>query len=200
MSGSAPQSLVLVPVHVGYLAPEASSRPPAPVILGGGQGHSWPGRRGAKVRQSLPTSADVDWSRHGFEPRWLGTESAACAVAVQPSIFHNSGAAELKRFLAGTASREETALVVSMLGHAYDDTPVSVLHPGGDSISLPDLQGSIDGTPLPSGTRPRLASGLAAAEHDLGLRLLNRPKDAPWWSLRLRAVTLHPGAGGSPIT
>lgn len=38
-----------------------------------------------------------------------------------------------------------------------------------------------------------LADGLDAADRDLGLRLLNRPSDAPWWKLESRGAGKHLG-------
>jgi len=153
-----------------------------------------------QIRRSPPTTAEIDWSKFALEPRWVGMESADCAVAIQPSIYFNHGANELTRFLAGTANRDETALVVTMVGYAQDNTPTSVFRQAGDSISLPDLQGNIGGPRLPAGTCPTLAPGLNTVDRDLGLRLLNRPSGAPWWSLHLNGITTYPGHGGPPET
>jgi hypothetical protein len=178
----------LVPVHIGHPAPspELNTQAKLPKL---GQ---W-----KRVRQSSLTDVDVDWQRHGVEPRWLGMESVDCVAALQPSIFHSSGADELERFLAGSADRAETALVVTMIGYAYDDTPRSVLHPADDSVSLPEFRNTISGTRLPVGTRPKVAPSANAADRDLGLRLLNRASDAPWWALKLSGTTWCPGDGGS---
>ncbi|HLM93147.1 MAG TPA: hypothetical protein VK273_05000, partial [Gaiellaceae bacterium] len=51
---------------------------------------------------------------------------------------------------------------------------------------------------LPAGARPSLVPDLPAADRDLGLRLLNRSPDAPWWSLKLAAFDIYPGGGGPP--
>jgi hypothetical protein len=123
-------------------------------------------------------------------------ESVDCVAALQPSIFHSSGADELERFLAGGADRVETALVVTMIGHAYDDTPRSILHSADDSVLLPKSQGTISGTRLPTGTRLKVAPSATGADRDLGLRLLNRAVDAPWWALDLNGTTAYPGDGG----
>jgi hypothetical protein len=148
------------------------------------------------MRQSSLADVDVDWQRHGVEPRWLGMESVDCVAALQPSIFHSGGGDELRRFLAGCATRAETALIVTTMGYAYDDTPRSVLHPADDSVSLPDFRNTISGTRLLAGMSPTVAPGGNAADRDLGLRLLNRASDAPWWALELSGATSYPGDGG----
>jgi hypothetical protein len=66
----------------------------------------------------LLAEADVDWEQHGLEPRWLGKETADCAAAFDPRTPSSD---ELSRFLAGAASRGETALVLTVLGYAIDE-------------------------------------------------------------------------------
>jgi hypothetical protein len=147
-----------IPVHVGTLLTEVPDRRP-----------------GRRIRRSPLIDPGIDWTTPGFVPRWLGMESTDCAVALEPSIFHGRGAEELTRFLAGTAGREETALVVTTVGDVADDGPRSVLSTHDASISLPRLRGMIYGRRLPAGSRPVLASDVSPADRDLGLRLLDRP-------------------------
>ena len=149
-----------------------------------------------RFRRSALVDPGIEWQQHGVEPRWVGMETSDCAAALEPSIFHGHGATELQRFFAGAGARHETALIVATIGDVNDDSPRSPLATADASVSLPELRGTISGIRLPSGGRPSLAAELSPADRDLGLRLLNRPDDAPWWSLKLSGVTLESGAGG----
>jgi hypothetical protein len=138
-----------------------------------------------------------DWPSHGLTPRWLDMESSDCAAALEPSIFHNRGGAELTRFLEGAQARGEVAVMISTIGDVGDDRTRSPF--GGDdaSILLPGMGGQLGGRRMPEGVRPTLAEGLSAAERDLGLRLLQRADDAPWWSLSLHGMSLESAIGPS---
>lgn len=122
-------------------------------------------------------------------------ESSDCAAALEPSIFHGKGAAELKRFLEGADRRGEIALVICMIGDADDTDPRSVMVTRDASIDLPLNHNTVAGRRSPSGTKPRRAEDLAPADRDLALRLFNRNDDAPWWSLELEGATLERGDG-----
>jgi hypothetical protein len=87
---------------------------------------------------------------------------------------------------------------VTTVGDVADDGPRSVVSTHDASIGLPGLRGMIYGRRLPVGSHPVLASDASPADRDLGLRLLDRPADAPWWSLSLNGLTMQPGAGGPP--
>jgi hypothetical protein len=127
-------------------------------------------------------------------------ETSDCAAALNPSYLQGHGADELQRFLAGAGTREETALIITTIGDAQDDFPRSVLSRYDASIILPRFHGTIDGRRLPAGTRLALAPELNPADRDLGLRLLNRPPEAPWWALKLSSLThLSGAAGGASI-
>ncbi|MBB5774048.1 hypothetical protein [Nonomuraea jabiensis] len=165
----------LVPVHVGHHRP------------GDGQDIS----RSSRPRSAL-TEPDVDWDKHGLSPCWNGMETNACAAALEPSLVHGSKE-ELDRFLRGARNRSEIALAIVTLGNADKDDPRSVMRPN-TTFFLPGLDNMIVARPLPSGSRPTLAPGLASTEKDLGLRLCNRPDDAPWWALSLAKP--EPGVGG----
>ncbi|WP_245608091.1 hypothetical protein [Streptomyces hokutonensis] len=130
----------------------------------------------------------VSWSEWGAEPRWLGMDTSTCSVAINPSYFRNRGADEFKRFLAGAASRGEPVLIIATLGNADDDGPRSVFGPPAASVAFPGFTGSIGGPRLPAGADVFLASDLDAADHDLGLRLRNRPASAPWWAMALQSI------------
>jgi hypothetical protein len=138
---------------------------------------------------------------HGVEPRWLGMDTSDCPVAMEPSIFHSSGADELKRFLTGARRRGETALVVAVIGDVTDD---SARHPLSDvdaSVHLGNLYTSVAGRRLPSGTRPSIAADLDPADRDLAIQLLTRQADAPWWALELHDATEYRVGGfGGPTT
>ncbi|GAA3141939.1 hypothetical protein GCM10020255_018730 [Rhodococcus baikonurensis] len=83
-----------------------------------------------------------------------------------------------------------------MLGTASRAEPVKSLFQGSDiSFLLPDARATIGGGRLPAGAWPTLAPGLNIADRDLGLRLLNRPATAPWWSLELRDTALESPTG-----
>ena len=128
-------------------------------------------------------------------------ETADCAAAIDPRIEAGDRADELDRFLAGARDRGEPALVLATIGGAVGDAPRPVLSTYDISLDLPG-EASVRGRRLPAGTRPRLAGGLAAPDRDLGLRLLERPADAPWWALKPTSGTLRPiltDALGDPV-
>jgi hypothetical protein len=152
------------------------------------------------LRRPALVSQQIDWAVHGVEPCWLGMETSGCAAALDPSFFESQGANELKRFLAGTAARGETAVLVCTIG-AAEKAPTRRFFGGeGTSILLGDTT-SIDGQRLPVGAKPKLAADVDPFDRDLGLRLLNRAADAPWWAVRLAGLTLLRGDGsGSSST
>ncbi len=166
----------LVPVHVRDREPGSEQEPV----------------RSGYGRQRFPrVPGGLDWQKHGLQPRWLGTETSDCAVAVQPGSFHNRGTDERDRFLAGARRRGELALVVAMIGEVDDDSPRGPLSHLDWSVSLSTMFTSVNGRRLPTGTRPDIAPDLGSADRDLALRLLARPADAPWWSLHLRGVHME---------
>ena len=139
----------------------------------------------AHERPRLPCVPDgLDWDRYGLQPRWLGMETSDCAVALEPSIFHGNGADELDRFLDGTQRRGELALVVAVIGDA-DDRARHPLSRFDSSVHMGKTFTSVYGRRLPGGTQPHIVPELSPADRDLAMRLLNRPADAPWWSLHL---------------
>jgi hypothetical protein len=178
----------LVSIHVGhpdpanYVEPAEGGRRPL-------------GRRRSTGRPTIMDPA-LDWSARGAMPAWLGSDTAQCAAAFESSLFHGRGADELKRFLAAAKQRSEPAILVAKLGDADDDMPRSVMASCDASLSLPDHYTQILADRLPIGGRPSLVPGVSGADRDLGLRLLNRPADAPWWSLRLGVAQWH---GAAPL-
>lgn len=139
------------------------------------------------------------WTHLGVEPRFVGSETTGCVAALQPGVFHDAGSEEFKRFTTAAARRGETALVVSMIGEdVREDAPRNPLARYDDNILLPDVSGSIVGRRLPVGVNPHLATGVRGADRDLGLRLRNRPPDAPWWASDLRPIHLE-GISGTEV-
>jgi hypothetical protein len=57
-----------------------------------------------KRRPSVANPA-IDWGAHGFEPRWVGYDTADCSVALQPNIYSSQGADEFARFRQGAEAR-----------------------------------------------------------------------------------------------
>ncbi len=130
----------------------------------------------------------LDWSAYGLEPRWLGTETSDCAVALEPSSSRERGADALGRFLDGARQRSELALMITVIGNAEDDLPGSR-----SSVPLGETPARISGRRLPAGTRSEIAADLSAADLDLAKRLRNRPASAPWWSMQLSGTTVSQG-------
>lgn len=172
---------MLIPVHVGFNGP-AKAPPP---VLGSGGG----GRFVTPRRDILLLAADFDWVAHGITPRWIGMESGDCLAAIEPSIFHQHGGDELKRFLTGAASRGETAVLVATVGNANDDRTRGVFGEEGTTLLLGDAPEYIYGVRAPERTAISLAAGVGGLERDLGLRLQRRSPDAPWWELSLNGTS-----------
>ncbi|MEU8344798.1 hypothetical protein AB0C74_24115 [Spirillospora sp. NPDC048832] len=143
----------------------------------------------------------IEWDRYGLEPRWLDEESSDCAAALDPSVFHNHGAHEFRRFLDGARRRGEVALVIATMGRADVESSRSVFSRHDASVDVTmDLETVVAGRRLPAGAQPSLADEATGPERDLGLRLLDRSADDPWWAMELTSTTMYPGAGGPPVT
>jgi hypothetical protein len=143
----------------------------------------------------------IDWAKHGLEPRWLGEESSDCAAALDPSGFASHGAEELRRFITGARDRGEVALVIATMGRADDDSPRSVLATHDASVDVTSsAETYVAGRRLLAGAKLRLADDVTGPERDLGLRLLTKPANAPWWAMTLAGTTMYSGAGGPPVT
>lgn len=144
--------------------------------------------------------AGISWTKHGAEPRWLDTDTSTCAAAINPSHFSGRGAGEFDRFLSGADSRGEPALIIATMGTADDDDDRewSVFGRPGGRVDFRHFAGGIVGERLLAGAEVSLAAGLDAADRDLGLRLLNRPADAPWWAMTLQATALE-GPRGTTV-
>ncbi|MDX2576652.1 hypothetical protein PV332_14360 [Streptomyces scabiei] len=181
----------LVPVHIGQ--PEPGSAEEQGFLL----------RRAHEARigppQPLRVPSAVPWEQHGLVPRWLGMESSDCPAAIEPSSFYGPGDEEFRRFLGGAFQRGEVALVFAVVGHAEGARPRNVFSSADASVHLGDQSTSVGGRRLPKGTRPEIARGLEGADRDLAIRLLTRPKDAPWWSLELYGSQSYNGDGSGRV-
>lgn len=183
MAGRPASAQKPIPIHVGLQAP--STTPKAHF-----------GLRNRPPRVMPYDDVAFDWARHGLEPRWLGMETSDCAAALDPRNYHNSGAEERDRFLAGTRTRGETALVIATMGDTDDIHPRMLGATADASISIPDLDTSISGAHLPSGATTTLAGGLAGADRDLGLRLQATNTGGHWWGIQMSGAVWTSGSGG----
>jgi hypothetical protein len=128
---------------------------------------------------------DLDWGKHGLQPRWLGMETSDCAIAIEPCWSSGRSVDERIRFQAGAAQRGEVVLVVTVIGNVDGDGLRPARARADASVRVPDLHASVDGRRLPAGSRPTIAPDLSPADRDLAIRLLTRPPTAPWWALKL---------------
>jgi hypothetical protein len=182
-----------IPVHVGSEPPAWWDDIEARQREFGDEASPWL----EKKRRPTVASATLDWGALGFEPRWLGFDTADCVAALQPSIFSGQGADEFNRFRQGAESRGELALVISPVGQPDGGDARSVFSPHDDSVYLGGVQSSISSRPLGLGARVRAAADLGDADTQLALRLLSCNPVLPWRSLSLHGVTYesHIGRG-----
>ena len=143
-----------------------------------------------KARRPAAADPALDWGGLGFEPRWVGFDTADCVAALQPSIYSGHGADEFDRFRQGAESRGETALAISQIGQLEDTTTRNIFGPS-DSIYLGRFDTSIAGKPLGKGATVRIADGVTDADGQLARRLLSCEPALPWWALSLHGVTLE---------
>lgn len=140
---------------------------------------------------------DLDWSAFGFDPRWVGFDTAECAVALQPSIFSGYGADEFDRFRQGAERRHELALVLSPIGSTADE-PRDIHNVFGSSVDLVSIgqtYTSIYGQRIGKGARVRIANDLGDADGNLALRLLSCNPEPTWRSLSLSGATSESSHG-----
>ena len=161
-----------------------------------------PGNRSSAAPPELQKQSDlagpgIDWAALGVIPRCVGMESSDCAAAVEPGIYHNRGAGERDRYIAGAARRGETAVLISTIGDAGSTcrNPLSLYDA---SVSLSLESGSVCGRRLLSGATVSLADSLNRADRDLALRLKNRPPGV-WWALHLEASQVVFDGSGGPL-
>ena len=175
-------------VHIGVWPPDRWDE--IDHIRANANPDAWRGRE-----RPIITSEPIDWEALRLIPRWIGDDSSQAVAAFEPSRFHDNGAQEWDRFLAGAVSRGEIALAVSTLRSAGQ--PRSALARTGASVMMPGADASsIGGEQISLATPPSLVPGLAGADRDLALRISNsRPTDLPWWSLHLSDWDLQRGDG-----
>jgi hypothetical protein len=178
----------LIPVLVGLLEPGSAIAAARP-----GRRRRQPGEDVPLQERSQLVNPGIDWTGLGVAPRWVGMESSDCAAALEPGIYHNRGDNERDGYLAGAASRGETALVISSIGDV-NNTYRYPLSNYDASVSLSLESGSIAGRRLPVGAEVSLADGLNRPDRDLALRLKNNPPGA-WWALHLEASRWTSGDG-----
>src|SRR3712207_4002482 len=111
-----------IPVHVGSEPPDHWDDVEARQRQYGDEATLWL----QNERRPTVASPTLDWTGLGFEPRWVGFDTADCAVALHPSIYSGRGADEFNRFRCGVENRGEVALVISPIGDP-EDKPRSVL-------------------------------------------------------------------------
>jgi hypothetical protein len=118
----------------------------------------------------------------------------------EPGRFHGQGAEELERFLAGTRRRGELAIGVIVIGDADDDSPRPVTSTYDTSVYMGKSDTSVNGRRLPIGRPPEIAQDLSPADRDLAIRLLTRPREAPWWGLDLSGAMVQPPGSWGYVT
>jgi hypothetical protein len=143
-----------------------------------------------KQRRPAVASPSLDWEALGFEPRWVGFDTADCAAALQPSLYAGHGASEFDRFRQGAESRGEIAFVISPIGD-LEDKPRSVFGEHDDSISLVRIYTTISSRPIGKGARVRAAADLGDADGQLALRMLSCSPAPLWRVLSLSGVTVE---------
>ena len=172
-----------IPVHVGSEPPEHWDDIEARQREYGDEAAEWL----RKQRRPAIAQLDLDWNALSFDPRWVGFDTADCAVALQPSIVSGQGADEFERFRAGAENRGEIGLVISPIGNAEDESSDvrNVFGPPVDSVSIGRTHTSVEGRRIGKGARVRPAADLGAADGQLALRLLSCNPAPTWRSLSL---------------
>lgn len=176
-----------IPVHVGSEPPAHWDEIEANQLRLGDEASDWL----RKKRRPGVADASLDWSALGFQPRWVGFDTADCAAALQPSIFSGQGADEFNRFRRAAESRGEVAIVISPVGHVDvgDQLTYNVFRSADDSVHLGRFESSISARSLGQGARAHAADHLRDADAQLALRLLNCDPPLPWRALSLHGVT-----------
>lgn len=144
-------------------------------------------------RRPTIASPALDWAALGFQPRWVGSDTADCAAALQPSVYSGQGADEFTRFRQGAESRGEIALVVSPIGDAGEESPKarSVFGPPVTSVAIGKCHTTITGRLLGEGATVRPADDLCFSDRQLALRLFNCNPAPRWRSLSLSGAVME---------
>lgn len=178
-----------IPVHVGSESPQQWNDIETRQRQNGDEAGSW---LRDKRRPSV-ANPSLDWDALGFEPRWLSSDTADCAAALDPSIFSGHGADEFARFRQGAESRGEIALVISPIGdpEAESSNVHSIFDPPGGYVSIGQTYTSINGRLLGKEAKVRLVVGLGDADGDLARRLLSLNSAPRWRSLSLSGAVME---------
>lgn len=180
----------LIPVQVGSESPKKWDEIEALQREAGESANQW-----LRDKRRPPIAdRDLDWTASGFDPHWLGIDSAECSVALQPSAYHGHGADEYERFRGGAEVRGETALVISTIGtigkqSTSETLGVRSLFDGGDSVLISQFESYINGQLLPAGGKVKIAAGLNQIDKDLALRLQNISVTLRWRKLSIEGAT-----------
>jgi hypothetical protein len=81
-------------VHIGYLPPSRCDE------LADRGSHAMRTLGGHEVRPGL-TTEPVAWESLSMVPRWIGDDSSGAVAAIEPSVYHDRGADEWRRFVTG---------------------------------------------------------------------------------------------------
>lgn len=178
-----------IPVHVGSEPPSFWDDIEARQKEYGEEASSWLQEK----RRPAVASPDLDWRSLGFEPRWIDSETADCAAALQPSVFSGHGADEFNRFRQGAASRSELAIVISPIGKLDEETRNirSVFGPPVDSVSIGPTFTSVNGRLLGKEARVRPVDDLSDVDGHLARRLLSCNPPPRWSSLSLNGAVME---------
>jgi hypothetical protein len=180
-------------IHIAAWPPERWDEIDA--IRSGPHPDAWRGKRRPRI-----TAESIDWAALGLTPRWLGDDSSEAVAAVDPSLFHDSGAQEWRRLVAGAAARGELVLAASMIGSDKEPEYVPLGGPHA-SVMLPAASLTrVGGQQIALASRPDPAPGLGRADRDLALRIADtRPGELPWWRLSMAGLQTERAFGESEV-
>ena len=179
-----------IPVHVGSKPPTDWDVTERQQAEAGDQASAWL----ADQRRPEFASHDIDWAKHGLEPRWVGGDSVACAAAINPSQFSGHGATEFERFVLGAQKRQDKALVIHFIGSLEPPTRHNVFERNGASAPLIGFDCSVSGEQVGLESKLSLAPNLHGADKDLAKRIQGRSELLPAWALSVGGHTWsHPG-------
>jgi len=185
-----------IPVHIGSEPPDHWDDIEARQREYGEEAAPWL----QEQRRPAIAGPAYDWTVLGFEPRWIGYDTADCAAALQPSIYSGQGAEEFTRFRQGAGGRGEIALVICPIG-ALDKEERKVRNvfgPPVDSVSIGQSYTSISGRLLGKEAGVRPAADLGDADGHLARRLLNCNRAPRWRTLSLSGTVLESIHGREP--
>lgn len=181
-----------VPVHVGSIPPSDWDDIERQQVEAGDKAS----QRLTDQRRPRFALGDIDWSKHGLEPRWFGDDSVACAAAINPSQFHDQGAAEFERFVRGARKRQDQALVVNIIGSLDPPSRRNIFDRYSAGAPLIGFDCSVSGEQVGLRSRLSLAPNLHSVDKDLARRIQNRAETLPAWALSISGDTRSSPGGG----